>query len=150
MDEYTSISGRCQGSKIWFCLTLVGDARLWYESLRPINEDWQGLQNQFRQQYSKIGNTWEQLFHAWGSFYFDKNVEPLYLYVTYIRQVAILLGYGKSQIVEVFKITLPTKLYWVLFSIENLRQVVETAKRILIKDRQMIDRTIFHYPIYEH
>ena len=28
-----------------FCLTLVGKARLWYESIRPINEDWQGLQN---------------------------------------------------------------------------------------------------------
>ena len=28
-----------------FCLTLVGEARLWYESLRPINVDWVGLQN---------------------------------------------------------------------------------------------------------
>ena len=37
-----------------FCLTLVGEAILWYKSLRPINIDWQGLQNQFRQQYSKI------------------------------------------------------------------------------------------------
>ena len=34
-----------------FCLTLVGEARLLYESLRAINVDWQGLQNQFRQQY---------------------------------------------------------------------------------------------------
>ena len=40
-----------------FCLTLVGEARLWYESLRLINTDWVGLQNIFRQQYSKIGNT---------------------------------------------------------------------------------------------
>ena len=40
-----------------FGLTLVGEARLWYESLRPINVDWQCLQNQFRHQYSKIGNT---------------------------------------------------------------------------------------------
>ena len=48
-----------------FCLTLVGEARLWYESLRPINVDSQGLQNQFRQEYSKLGNTREQLFHAW-------------------------------------------------------------------------------------
>ena len=38
-------------------LTLVEDARLWYESLRLITVDWNGLQNQFRQQYSKIGNT---------------------------------------------------------------------------------------------
>ena len=55
-----------------FCLTLVGEARLWYESLRPINVDWIGLQNQFRQQYSKIGNTREQLFPAWRSFHFDE------------------------------------------------------------------------------
>ena len=36
-----------------FCLTLVGVAILWYVSLSPINVDWLGLQNQFRQQYSK-------------------------------------------------------------------------------------------------
>ena len=33
--------------------------RLWYQSLEPSNVDWQGLQNLFRQQYSKIGNTRE-------------------------------------------------------------------------------------------
>ena len=32
-----------------FCLTLVGEARLWYESLRPINADWGDLQHMFRQ-----------------------------------------------------------------------------------------------------
>ena len=31
------------------CLTLLGEARLWYQSLEPINVDWQGLQNLFRQ-----------------------------------------------------------------------------------------------------
>ena len=30
-----------------FCLTLVGEARLLYKSLRPINIDWNKLQNQF-------------------------------------------------------------------------------------------------------
>ena len=48
-----------------FCSTLVGEVRLWYERLRPINVDWIKLQNQFRQQYSKIGNTREHLFHTW-------------------------------------------------------------------------------------
>ena len=52
-----------------------------------------------------------------------------------LRQVATLLGYGEPQILEVFKNTLPTKLYWVLFPIENLRQAVETAKRILTKEK---------------
>ena len=40
------------------------------------------------------------------------------------------LGYGEPQILEVFKNTLPTKLYGILFPIEDLRQAVETAKRI--------------------
>ena len=75
-----------------FCLTLVGEARLWYEPLTHINIDWQGLQNLFRQQYSKIGNTREQLFHAWRSFHFDENAETINAYVTCIRQVATLLG----------------------------------------------------------
>ena len=47
-----------------FCLTLIGKDRLWYELFRPINAEWEDLQNMFRQQYSKIGNTREQLFHA--------------------------------------------------------------------------------------
>ena len=118
-----------------FCLTLVGEARLWYKLLRPINVDWIRLQNQFRQQYSKIGNMREQLFHTWRSFYFNENAETLDSYVTHIRQVATLLGYCKPQVLEVFKNTLPTGLYWVLFPIEDLRQAVETAKRILTKEK---------------
>ena len=98
-----------------FCLTLVGEANLWYESLRLINVDWVGLQNIFRQQSSKLGNTREHLFHAWRSFHFDKNVETIDAYVNHIRQVTTLLGYQEPQILEVFKNTLPTKLYWVLF-----------------------------------
>ena len=61
-----------------------------------------------------------------------------------IRQVAIHLGYGEPKILEVFKNTLPTKLYWNLFPIEDLRQAVEMAKRILIKeklDKQLTGQT---------
>ena len=70
-----------------FCLTLV-EARLWYKLLRPLNVGWIALQTQFRQQYSEIGNTREQLFHTWRSFHFDDNTETLDSYVTCIRQVA--------------------------------------------------------------
>ena len=45
-------------------LTLMAEAKLWYESLDPVVEDWQGLQDQFRHQYSKFGNTQEQLIHV--------------------------------------------------------------------------------------
>ena len=119
-------------------------ARLWYESLRPINGDWIGLQSMFRQQYSKIGNTREQLFHMWRSFHFDENAEMIDAYVNRIRQVANLLGYQEPQILEGFKNTLPTKLYWVLFPIMDLRQAVDMAKIILTKekiDRQLAGQT---------
>ena len=70
----------------------------------------------------------------WKSFSFDENTETIDAYVTCIRQVAALLGYGESQI------TLPTKLYWTLFPIEDLRQVVETANRIPTKEK--LDRQL--------
>ena len=65
-----------------FCLTLLGEARLWYHCLEPINVDWPELQNLFRQRYSKVGNTWEQPFHAWRSFNFDENTETIDAYIT--------------------------------------------------------------------
>ena len=74
------------------CLTILGEPRLWYQSLEPINVDWQELQNLFRQQYSKTGNTREQLFHAWRSFNIGENTDPIDKYVTHIRQVAALLA----------------------------------------------------------
>ena len=67
-----------------FCLTLLGEARLWCHSLEPINVDWPGLLNLFRQQYSKIGNTREQLFHACRSFNFNENTETIDAYVIHI------------------------------------------------------------------
>ena len=84
------------------------------------------------------------MFHPWRSFSFDENTETIDSYVTQIRQVATLIGYEEPQILEVFKNTLPTKLYWILFYTEDLRQAVETAKRILTKeklDKQLTGQT---------
>ena len=49
-----------------FCLTLFGEAKWWYETLNTQQQqiDWAGLQEHFRQQYSKFGNTREQYSHA--------------------------------------------------------------------------------------
>ena len=40
-----------------FCLTLTGETRLCYETIRNVNLDWSTMQECFRQQYSKFGNT---------------------------------------------------------------------------------------------
>ena len=80
------------------------------------------------------------MFHAWRSFHFDENVEMPDAYVTGIRQVARLLGYGEQWVLEVFKNDVPNRLYLVLFPIDNLREVVETVKRFLTKEK--IDRQL--------
>ena len=67
------------------CLTLVGETRIWYESLRLIAYDWLALQENFKQQYFKIGNTRKQLFHAWRSFHYDENLELVDAYVNRIK-----------------------------------------------------------------
>ena len=77
-----------------FCVTLIGEARLWYESLAPLDDDWPALQNKFQWQYSKIGNTLEQLFHTWRTFKFDKNMDTVDSYVLRMSQVVAMLNYG--------------------------------------------------------
>ena len=67
-----------EGDKVrHFHLMLIGEARLWYESLAPLDDDWPTLQNKFRWQYSKIGNTPKQLFHARRTFKFDENTDTI-------------------------------------------------------------------------
>ena len=92
-----------------------------------------------------MGNTHEQQFDAWRSFNFDENTETIDSYVTQIRQVGKLLGYGEAQILEVFKNTLPTKLYWILHPIEDLKTSSRNSKKNINqrKVRQAIDRSEF-------
>ena len=127
-----------------FCLTLTGEARLWYESLAPLDNDWPVLQNKFRWQYSKIGNTPDQLFHAWRTFKFDKNRDTIDSYILRMSQVAAMLNYGEMQILENFKNTLLYQLYSTLIYVNNLRDAIDLAKRVLTKeklDRQLIGQS---------
>ena len=67
-----------EGEKVrCFHVTLIGEARLWSELLALLDNDWPTLQNKFRWQYSKIGNTPKQLFHAWRTFIFDENTDSI-------------------------------------------------------------------------
>ena len=107
-----------------FCLTLLGEARLGYETLNAQQLDWAGLQDHFQQQYSKFGNTREQYFHAWRSFHYDENTDTIDSYI-----------YKEPQILELFKNTLQSRLYYMLYQIDDLRMAVETAKRLLTKEQ---------------
>ena len=123
-----------------FCITLIGEARLWYESLAPLDNDWPALQNKFRWQYSKIGNTPKQLFHAWRTFKFDKNTDMVDSYILRMSQVVAMLNYGEMQILENFKNTLLYRLYSTLINVNNLRDAIDLAKRVLTKEK--LDRQL--------
>ena len=52
---------------------MTREVRLWYKSLRPIVVNWQALQDKFRTQYSKIGNTQDNYFMLGDCFICDQN-----------------------------------------------------------------------------
>ena len=72
---------------------------------------------------------------VWRSFHYDENTDTIDSYVLKIKQVASLLNYGEPEALELFKNTLPSRLYWILFPINNLREAVDTAKRVLNKEK---------------
>ena len=130
-----------EGEKVrHFCMTLIGEARLWYELLALLDNDWSALQNKLRWQYSKIGNTPKQLFQAWRTFKFDENTDSIDSYVLRMSQVMAMLNYGEMQILENFKNTLPYRLYLTLINVNNLRDPIDLAKRVLTKEK--LDRQL--------
>ena len=118
-----------------FCLTLIGEARLWYATLGTAQLHWQTLRDCFHQKYSKFGSTREHYFYVWRSFQFDENVDVIHSYIHKVKQVAALLDYGEPHILELFKNTLPSRLYYRVYNINNLREAVETAKCMLTKEQ---------------
>ena len=93
------------------------------------------MQDKFRQQYSKFRNTREQYFHAWRSLQFDEATDTKDGYIQKHKQVAALLDIDEPQILELFKNTLPSRLYYMLYQINDLRVAIETAKRLLTKEQ---------------
>ena len=139
--DWMEVNNFPEGEKVrHFHVILIGEARLWYESLALLDNDWPTLENKFRWQYSKIGNTPEQLFHAWRIFKFNENTDSIDSYVLRMSQVAAMLNYGEMQILENFKNTLLYRLYSTLINVNNLRDAIDLAKRVLTKEK--LDRQL--------
>ena len=140
MRDWMEVNNFPEGEKVrHFCVTLIGEARLWYKSLAPLDNDWPTLQNKLRWQYPKIDNTPEQLFHAWRTFKFDENTDSIDSYVLRMSQVAAMLNYGEMQILENFKNTLLYRLYLIPINVNTLRDAIDLAKRVLTKEKNWID-----------
>ena len=71
-------------------------------------------------------------------------------YILRLSQVAAMLNYGEMQILENFKNTLLYRLYSTLINVNNLRNAIDLAKRVLTKEKtgQAVNWTILH-PIHE-
>ena len=89
-------------------------------------------------------------FMPGGHLNFDENTDSIGSYVLRMSQVTAMLNYGEMQILENFKNTLPYRLYLILINVNNLRDAIDLAKRVLTKEktRWTTDWTILH-PIYE-
>ena len=85
-----------------------------------------------------MGNTPEQYFHQWRSLYFVENAVSIDSNVMRVSQCTAMLNYGEPSILELVKNTLPSRLYPILFPIDNLRDDITTAKWVMIKEK--IDR----------
>ena len=57
-----------------------------------------------------------------------------------MSQVAAMLNYGEMQILENFKNTLPYRLFLTLINMNNLRDAIDLAKRVLTKEK--LDRQL--------
>ena len=71
----------------------------------------------------------------WRSFQYDENSDTIDSYISKIKQVAALLNNGEPQILELCKNMLSSKLYWILFPINNLRYAADAMKRVLTKEK---------------
>ena len=65
----------------------------------------------------------------WRSFQFNEATDTIDGYIHKVTQAAALLDYGEPQILELFKNTLPSRLYCMLYHINDLRVVVEMDKK---------------------
>ena len=77
----------------------------------------------------------------WRSFHYDENTDTIDSYIGRVKQVTALLNYGEPQILELFKNTLPSRLYYMLYQIDDLRTAIETVKRVLTKEKIDNQRT---------
>ena len=100
-----------------------------------MGNDWNNQQRFFCGQFSKLGQTPEELSQRWKSFQFDETTDTIDSYLLRLKQCAQILGYNEGQVFELFKNTVPARYSYFLFSIQNLRKVGENAKRVMTKEK---------------
>ena len=121
-----------------FCVTLTGERPDdGMENSKTYRNRLDGFTRMLKATITQnFGSTREPVFPCMEIIPFMMKIQTLLIpYICKIKQVAVLLNYGEPQILELLKNSLPSKLYWILFPINNLRDVVDDAKRVLTKEK---------------
>ena len=135
-NDWMQTHGFAEGVKCQrFCLTLTGEARLWYESLLPIADDWPALQDRFLKKYSKVGHTRTELYFRWRVMKWDDTGESIESYVQKIRHLANLLGYGEPQVLELLKHSIPSRYFWPLIHTDDVNQCKDMIEMLQTKEK---------------
>ena len=72
------------------------------------------------------------------------SIDSINSYVLRMSQVEAMLNYGEIQVLENSNNTLPYRLYSALINVNNLRDAIDLAKRVLTKeklDRQLVGQS---------
>ena len=71
----------------------------------------------------------------WRLFPFDETAGPIASNVLWLKECAQMLRYNNGQVLELLKNTLQTRYYYLLFGIQNHREIVEGAKRVMTMEK---------------
>ena len=82
----------------------MGEARLWYKSLAPLDDDWPALQNKFRWQAIFKNRQYTQTtVSCLEDILICENKDTIDSYVLRMSQVAAILNYREMHILEISK-----------------------------------------------
>ena len=96
--------------------------------------------SRFNQQYEKPTQYPNKCFMPGGHLNLTKIQDTLGTYVLRRSQVAAMLNYGEMHLLKNFKNTFPYQLYLTLINVNNLRDAIDLAKRVLAKEK--LDRQL--------
>ena len=109
--------------------TLDHLAREWYDSA-VIPEDWDDCKRVFSKYFSTQGRSIKHLHDRWRHFSFNPDNDDIEKFVRDVKECARQLNYDDQAILHLIKSCMPTEVYGVLYSMEDLNTVVTLIKDI--------------------
>ena len=110
-------------------------ARLWYDEIEALPDDWDTLANQFKARFCIYGQTVEEWYEYWSKLHFDpssdQDIEDL---ITDIKALADLCQFGDQQQVTKIKSIFPQhRMNW--FQVQERNTLFQMLRALYPKNR---------------